>query len=235
MLSATLALLLLTPIAALNVRLGVAPVVIHVTPEGGCAPDNYARLARVCASAAAGGAAAIIVRDPRAPRVAVIDGARAVAAALAGSDCAVLINGDAAEAAAAGATVGAHLTEARAADPAAERGALPLLGASAHSVEAALRGAEIGADYVVVGTMFPTKTHPGAIPAGPGLAAAVARAFATLENAPLLVGVGGVDATNAAELAGAGADGAAAIRSVSDAADPSAAVRAIRGALQIKT
>ena len=47
----------------------------------------------------------------------------------------------------------------------------------------------------------------------------------------MLIGVGGVDATNAAKLIEAGCDGVAVIRGISDARDPEAAARAICRAL----
>ena len=114
------------------------------------------------------------------------------------------------------------------------------LGCSAHSVEAVLAAAALGADYVQLGTMFATQTHPGKVPEGPGLATECRRALDELEAPPLLVarsatplliGVGGVDATNAATLVEAGCDGVAVIRGISDASDPEAAARAICRAL----
>jgi len=219
-------------VAPAGSRLSGAAPVIHVTPEGWTA--DVPRLVRVSVAAAAGGAAAIQVRDPRAPRAAVAEAAAAVAAAVAGSGTAVVLNGAPADAAARG--VGAHLGERAAAAPGAQaaREAVPLLGVSAHSVAAALRGAALGADYVQLGTMFATRTHPGKVPEGVALAEAVAAAFARLDRPPRLVGVGGVDAANAGRLAAAGCDGAAVIRAISDAADPAAAVRDIRRALLLR-
>ena len=156
--------------------------------------------------------------------------AAAVRDALQGTDCSVVINGV------------EHLPE-RKWRAATERPNGPL-GCSAHSVEAVLAAAALGADYVQLGTMFATQTHPGKIPEGPGLATECRRALDELEAAPLLgvaldeleappllIGVGGVDATNAAKLIEAGCDGVAVIRGISDARDPEAAARAICRAL----
>ena len=227
---------LVASVAARGLELGRRPVVF-VTPEGWCAAEDTARLVGVCESAAAGGADVVQLRDPSASREALVRAGRAVVRALAASACVVVVNGDCGVAVDAAAD-GAHLPErVLAGDPraaAAARRRLRVVGCSAHSVEAALRGATLGADYVQLGTMFETATHPGKVPEGPALAAAVARAFDGLPpegHRPRLVGVGGVDATNAGALAAAGCDGVAVIRSVARARDPAAAVRAVRRAL----
>jgi len=221
--------------AALCLDLGPRPV-IFVTPPGWCASGDVARLVGVCEAAAAGGAAAVQLRDPGAPRAAMVAAGRAVAGALAASACAVVVNGDPALAFEARAD-GAHLPERLAAARGAAApgpGEAPIAGCSAHSAAAALRAADLGAAYVQLGTMFATATHPGKAPEGPPLAAAVAAALAARRPpgaAPALVGVGGVDAGNAGALAAAGCDGVAVIRAVALADDPAAAVRNVRAAL----
>ena len=44
-----------------------------------------------------------------------------------------------------------------------------LVGRSVHSAEGADRAVSDGADFLVVGTMFATESHPGEAPAGPAL------------------------------------------------------------------
>merc|ERR1719160_1629179 len=79
--------------------------------------------------------------------------------------------------------------------------------------------------------MFPTQTHPGKVPEGPGLARTCRRALAARDAPPSLIGVGGVDAANAAALVEVGCDGVAVIRGILDAPDPEAAAPTICRAL----
>ncbi|MFN7087702.1 MAG: Nudix family hydrolase [Burkholderiales bacterium] len=71
----------------------------------------------------------------------------------------VLVNGDAAVAALAGAD-GLHLT-ARQLMQTAARPAFDLVGASCHDAAELARAAAIGADFAVLGPVLPTPTHPG--------------------------------------------------------------------------
>jgi thiamine-phosphate pyrophosphorylase len=82
-----------------------------------------------------------------------------------------------------------------------------LIGRSVHSVEEAKRAGEDRAvDYLLFGTVFASVSKPGHEPAGVAvLAEAVRAAFV-----PVLA-VGGITPENAALVAGAGADGVAAI------------------------
>ena len=82
-----------------------------------------------------------------------------------------------------------------------------LIGRSVHSVEDAKRFSEDRAvDYLLFGTVFDSVSKPGRKPAGVALLADATRAALV----PLL-GVGGITADNAAQVARAGADGVAAI------------------------
>ena len=208
-------LLLLTLTQAL--KLPARPLVF-VTPPGWAAADRRADLERVARGAAKGGASLVQLRDADASRDELQSAAAAVRDALQGTDCSVVINGV------------EHLPERK--WRAVETRPSGPLGCSAHSVEAVLAAAALGADYVQLGTMFATQTHPGKIPEGPGLATECRRALDELEAPPpLLIGVGGVDATNAAKLIEAGCNGVAVIRGISDARDPEAAARAICRAL----
>jgi thiamine-phosphate pyrophosphorylase len=98
------------------------------------------------------------------------------------------------------------------------------IGVSCHS-EPELRSAERGgADYAVLSPIFGVP-QKGA-PLGTAL-------FAKLcEDLELpIVGLGGVDPTNAAAVRAAGAAGVAVIRSLRDAAEPAAAARHLSGAM----
>ncbi|MBI2217397.1 MAG: thiamine phosphate synthase [Candidatus Rokubacteria bacterium] len=115
----------------------------------------------------------------------------------------------------------------RAARPLLRRGMI--LGRSTHSVAQARAAQGDGADYVAVGSMFPTVTKPDSQLVGPELI----RALRPEIRVPL-VGIGGITADNVAEVIRAGADGVAVISAVCGADDPTAAARrfidAIRGA-----
>jgi thiamine-phosphate pyrophosphorylase len=100
-----------------------------------------------------------------------------------------------------------------------------VLGVSVGS-PAEARGAEAaGADYLGV-TVWSTATKPEALPVGlDGLRAVV-------EATPLpVVGIGGIDATNAHEVLAAGARGVAVVSAVAEAPDAVAATRTLREAI----
>ena len=101
------------------------------------------------------------------------------------------------------------------------------IGRSVHSVDGAIRAAAAGADVLVVGTMFPTGSHPGAAPAGPGLMQETA-----LRCSVPLIGIGGINSSNLAEVVKAGASGVAVIRSILAAPDPQTAAEELKAALQ---
>ena len=84
-----------------------------------------------------------------------------------------------------------------------------LIGRSVHSLDAAVQGEEEGADFLIVGTIFPTASHPEAQPAGVGLLTQIARRV----RIPFL-GIGGINSGNIGDVMDAGASGAAVIRSV---------------------
>ena len=84
-----------------------------------------------------------------------------------------------------------------------------------------------GADYLGVGPVFGTKTK-GNAPAAIGLE--TLRLLAKAVKIPV-IGIGGVDAGNAAQVIRAGAAGVAVISSVVGADDVEAAARELRRAL----
>ena len=93
-----------------------------------------------------------------------------------------------------------------------------LLGRSVHSVEGAVQATSEGADFLMVGTIFETGSHAGVVAAGAGL---LSRIRARSET-PML-GIGGVDERNIAELMAAGAEGAAVISAIARSPDPEGA------------
>ena len=97
-----------------------------------------------------------------------------------------------------------------------------LVGRSVHSVEEAVVAENDGADYLILGTIYGTASHPGRPPSGPGLIEAVKARVRTHVYA-----IGGINASNAGEVMRAGADGVAVIRSILGAPDPGNAAREI--------
>jgi thiamine-phosphate pyrophosphorylase len=149
--------------------------------------------------------------------------AAAIAEALAGTGARLLVNGRPDVAVAAGAA-GVQIPEEGL--PVADvKRAFPGLavGASCHSLEAARRAAEDGADFVLLGPVFAT---PGKEERTLGLdvLAAVAAAIRVPVHA-----IGGVTPSRVPSLREAGAQGGAAIRPFLDAA-PDAIIRAFRTA-----
>lgn len=97
------------------------------------------------------------------------------------------------------------------------------IGASVHGGGAAARAARDGADFLVLGTIFPTPSHPGRPGAGPEAVAACREAVAGTGRRPPIVAIGGIDASRAPEVRAAGAAGVAARRAVWCSEDPAAA------------
>lgn len=94
------------------------------------------------------------------------------------------------------------------------------LGVSTHSVADARQAQQDGADYVAVGSIFPTATKPEFQLVGLDLI----RRARPVVTAPL-VAIGGITPDNAAEAIRAGADGVAVISAVCGAPDPAQATR----------
>lgn len=125
------------------------------------------------------------------------------------------------------------------------------VGCSVHSVEAAVAAARLGVvDYLQVGTMFPTASHPDKLAVeGPQLLPRIRAALAadeelrtgtstgtrpgTARTGPALVAVGGIaTADQVREVMAAGADGIAVIRAVLHADDPRDAATRLRVAME---
>lgn len=102
------------------------------------------------------------------------------------------------------------------------------IGASVHSVEEAESAATAAVDFLLVGSVFPTASHPGARPLGPEGLAEVGRAAG---DRPVL-GIGGITPSRVPEVLIAGAGGVAVLGGVWDAPDPPEAVLAYLAALE---
>lgn len=101
-----------------------------------------------------------------------------------------------------------------------------LIGRSVHSVTEAAAAQSTGADYLLLGPVFATASHPGAPPLGLDVVREVARL-----SLPV-VAIGGITPERVGAVRAAGAWGVAAIRALWDAPDPAAAAGAMREALE---
>ena len=101
-----------------------------------------------------------------------------------------------------------------------------LVGRSVHSLVGARGAKESGADFVVLGTIFPSGTHPGGETHGPGIVRRVVD-----ETGLDVIGIGGITSTNVDEVMKEGARGVAVIRSILGAVDPGLATRGLMAAM----
>lgn len=101
-----------------------------------------------------------------------------------------------------------------------------LIGRSVHSAEGAEQATAAGADFLVLGTVFTSISHPGRTGAGVDLV----RRAASVTRLPLL-GIGGITPGNAGDVVAAGARGVAVISAILSAPDPERAARDLRKAI----
>jgi thiamine-phosphate diphosphorylase len=102
-----------------------------------------------------------------------------------------------------------------------------ILGVSTHDEAQADRACGDGADYVAVGSMFPTGTKAGFQLVGPDLL----RRIRPRTSSPL-VAIGGITRDNAMEVMEAGADAVAVISAICASDDPEGATRSLLGLLR---
>jgi len=173
-----------------------------------------------------GGVSAILVRRPAASAREVYDMTRHLRPATRRAGCRLLVS-DRIDAALAADADGVHLG-ARSLPIAGARRILPpgmLLGRSTHDLDEAAEAAAAGADYLFLGPVFETASHPGR----PGLGLDHLREAVARTRVPILA-IGGVTVDNVEEIVRAGAWGAAAISAYSDAPDPAETARRMRAA-----
>ena len=100
------------------------------------------------------------------------------------------------------------------------------IGVSVHGTEMCREASALGADYLLLGTIFPTPSHPGMPAAGVELIASCADA------GPPVIGIGGIDVESIEAVSSAGAYGVAVIRAVWQSEDPAAEVERLVRALE---
>lgn len=179
-------------------------------------------------AAIAGGVTIVQLRDKLADDSALLGIAADLADALASSGVPLIVNDRPSVAKAIGAA-GVHVgqSDASAAEARAVLGPGALIGLSVTNAAEIATVDPAVVDYVGLGPIFPSGTKHDAAPA---LGPEAARAIGSRLPVPW-IGIGGIDATNAAAVISAGAVGVAVVSAIAAAGDPEAAARAIRRAI----
>jgi thiamine-phosphate diphosphorylase len=176
---------------------------------------------RAAAIAAAGAAVALHARARGASASVLSAGARRMVALARPPEAAVFVNARPDIAAA----VGAHGVQLGRSDltPMDARRLLPRgwIGQSVHTAEEVAMAVSEGADFLVVGNIYETASHPGRPASGLALVTQAAR------SGRPVIAIGGITPERAAEVKAAGAYGVAAIRGLWMAPDPAAATLAM--------
>jgi thiamine-phosphate pyrophosphorylase len=197
-----------------------------VDPEraGGRALPDLARLV------AQGGSTLVQLRDKHGDTRSMVERARAIKAALAPFDVPLLIN-DRVDVALAAGAAGVHVgqDDMAVADVRRLLGRDAIIGLSVKTIAQAEAAPVEFLDYAGIGGVFATasKDNPDPPIGASGLARIVGVFRRRTPDLPLC-GIAGIEASNAAEVITAGADGVAVISALSLAPDPQAAARALR-------
>lgn len=176
---------------------------------------------RAAAIAAAGSAVALHVRDRTAPAAALARAALRLLALARPPEAALFVNGRpdlAAAVAADGVQLSATDLSPEDARRVFSRG---WVGRSVHSEAEAEAAVTEGADYLLVGSVYPSASHPGR----PATGIELVRRVAGLGKP--VIAIGGIDAARAVEVRAAGAYGVAAVSALWGADDPAAAALAL--------
>ncbi len=171
-----------------------------------------------------GGVTMVQLREKDAPRDRVLALARELKAVCARYDVPLIIN-DSAELALEAGADGVHLGQKDMPPDEARRmlGPDKIVGATAKTVEQALRAQEMGASYIGSGAVFGTGTKSDATPLDLG----VLRAICDAVEIPV-VAIGGIDQENLLELAGTGISGVAVVSGLFAQDDVTLAARTLR-------
>lgn len=178
------------------------------------------------AEAVAGGVDLVQLREKDLHGAQLLDLAQALRQAI--GDRALLVINERVDVAAALPADGAQLGEDAVPVPAARRilGPDMMIGRSVHSVEGAEQAVRDGADFLVIGTMFASRSHPGEEPAGPQLVRQITERF----SLPA-IGIGGITSENCSQVLKAGAMGVAVITGILAAPDPGEAAGRLKQAM----
>ncbi len=200
------------------------PCLCLVTDPGVCPRDELS--GRVSA-AVNGGVDIVQLRDKELPGAALLELAKELQSAIEGQ--ALLLVNERVDVAAAALADGVQLGEAGLPTDVSRRmlGDTALIGRSVHSVDGAGAAMKSAADFLLVGTMFATRSHPGEEPSGPSL---LNRIRAAGIAGPML-GIGGITEENAGQVMAAGAHGVAVITAILADPDPYAAANRLKSVM----
>ena len=191
---------------------------------------NGRTLAELARMVVAGGATLIQLRDKHGTTRRMIEEARAIKAALAGTGVPLVVN-DRVDVALIAEADGVHVgqEDMRVEDARRLLGRKAIIGLSIKSVALANAAPIDQLDYVGVGGVYATtsKDNPNP-PIGVNGLRAIVDAFRKRRRDLPICGIAGIDAGNAAPVIAAGADGVAVISALSMQADPKAAARELR-------
>lgn len=196
----------------------------HTLCEGG-----FAELERTVAAALDGGVNVVQLREKSLPARELYELGRRLRRLTSAAEAALFVNDRLDVAGAVGAD-GVHLGQDGLPVAVARRiVGSGLVGRSVHEPLEAIEADQDGADYLLLGTIFHSRTHPERIPAGPRLI----RKVKARVKAPLIA-IGGITAENAAQAIADGASGVAVIRAILADPFPAQAARrlgdSVRGA-----
>ncbi len=124
---------------------------------------------------------------------------------------------------------GIQLAESAAMDVSIARkifGAGKLIGRSVHSVPGAIEASDDGADFLILGTVFPSASHPD----GATIGASGVSEVAEQVEIPVIA-IGGISPANAGSVMRSGASGVAVVRAILSDPHPEAAARQLWGAI----
>jgi thiamine-phosphate diphosphorylase len=108
-----------------------------------------------------------------------------------------------------------------------------LLGRSIHGHgEALIERNAWSPDYLVFGTVYSSRSHPGGPASGLATLKAVTDGVRSNAKGLPVIAIGGIDETNAADCIRAGASGVAVVRSILMASDPATAAASILKAMR---
>jgi thiamine-phosphate pyrophosphorylase len=181
------------------------------------------RLPAVIAAAVEGGVDAVQVREPGLSQAEVAALVAAIREAIGGEPC-LLVSAVHGVIRGIG-TDGVHLPEIAPPLPQRLRDG-HIVGRSVHSNAAARAAQDEGCDYLVLGTIFPSRSHPNGRAGGLPLVREVTDAV----RIPV-IGIGGIAAANAGDVIRAGASGVAVISAILAAPDPRLAAAELRQAV----
>lgn len=196
-------------------------VIVDRNLEGGFTVEQFTR------QVIEGGATWLQVRCKHESTRDVMDVTRSVLSIAREARIPVIVNDRVDVAVAAGAD-GVHLGEDDMAIPDARRigGADLVIGATVRDVESAKQACVLGADYLGVGPMFPTRMKPGLLPLARGTLGEIRRGI----SLPI-VAIGGINETNAAVPLEEGADGIAVISALRQCQSPKEVASRLRAAV----